>query len=456
VRSAASAEGLDGEQLLSEIRERDVEGLAALPLTLRMMLAIAGGGAGLPGSQAELYAIGIKQLLDEPDPYRRKAEEKLRMEIGERLAVAERISAALLLSRRSGVSLLPGHAGPGDVDPAEIAGYQEPDHLAAGGDLLDVGTGEVLETLRTALFSMSGGDRVSFSHRSLGEYCAGSYLANADLDRADLAKLLLAVSDAEGRLVPQLREVAAWAAALDPTALEAILESEAEVLLRIDKLGLDPDQRAKAVGAILNLESAERIGRWDRRVWSSLRALDHPGLPGQLNPLIEDRQVHWSVRRLAITIARVCERRECEGALVNLALDGTEPAWFRDDAVWALREYGSLDSSLIPLALKTIEDDVDDEIKGSALAAVFPDLVSLEQVLEVLTPPRNDHLMGSYSKFLQRVLPARLEAAELPLALRWAATVLPTHRSRDFSNDLAEAVLARAWPEVAEDGEVRA
>jgi hypothetical protein len=456
VWSAASAEGLDGKGLLSEVREREVEGLAALPLTLRMMLAAAKRGGGLPRSQSELYALGVRELLEEPDPYRRKVGAGLRMEIGERLAVAERISATILLSRRSGISLIPGHAGPGDVNPTEIAGYREADRLSAGGDQFEVGEDEVLETLRTALFSMSGAERASFSHRSLGEYCAGAYLANAELGHAELAKLLLAASDSEGRLVPQLREVAAWAAALDPTALEVLLEGEAEVLLRIDRLDLNCEQRAKAVRAILNIDSAERISRWDRRVWRSLRALDHPGLPDQLNSLISDSEANWSVRRLAITIARVCERSECEGALLSLALDDGEPAWVRDDAVWALREYGSRDSrkALIPLALKQVEDDVDDEIKGAALAAVFPDLISLEQVLPSLTPPRNDHLIGGYLNFLSRILPDRLERSELPTALLWAATVLPTHRSRDAFNDLAEAILARAWPLIAEDDEI--
>lgn len=453
VRAAATADGLDGDQLLAEIRDHDVEGLAALPLTLRMMLEAAKEGAGLPDSQAELYQLGVVHLLNEPDPIRRRGEAPRRMEIGERLAVAERVSAAVLLSQRSGVSLQPGHAGPGDVDPAEIAGFQESDRLAAGGDRFDVGGAEILETLRTALFSIFGAERVSFAHRSLGEYCAGAFLANVALDRNALSKLLFAASDSEGRLVPQLREVAAWAAALDPNALEMVLESEAEVLLRIDRLALDSEQRAQVVAAILNVEPAERISRWDRRIWESLRALDHAGLPDQLNPLIRDRDANWSVRRLAITIAQVCQRPECESALLDLALDEREPAWRRDDGVWALREYGSLSTrkALLPLALQEIKDDEDDEIKGSALAAVFPDLASLEQVLPTLTQPRNDHLIGSYWRFMTRILPNELDQGELPLALEWAKGIVPTHRSHDVFNDLAEGVLGRAWPLVAED-----
>jgi hypothetical protein len=456
VLTAATAEGFEGATLLAEIRDRGVEGLASLPLTLRMMLDAVREGSSLPRTQSALYESGVRHLLDEPDPYRRKGESSLRMEIGERLAVAERISAAVLLSRRSGVSLLPGHAGPGDVDPAEIAGFEEVDRLAAGGDRFKVGTEAVLETLRTALFAMVSRERVGFSHRSLGEFCAGAYLANADLDQSKLGSLLFAASDAEGRLVPQLREVAAWAASLSTNALDAVLAGEPEVLLRIDRLELDEEQRAQVVAAILNQESAERIGRWDRRVWRSLAALDHPGLPGQLDPLIADPEADWSVRRLAITIARVCERRDCEPALLGLALSETEPAWMRDDGVWALREYGSRSSkeALIPLALKTIEDDVDDEIKGSALMAVFPGLVSVEQVFGALTPPRNTHLIGAYSSYLHKGLPECLGRADLPVALRWAAGTPITHGPNSGLDSLVDSVLAKAWPLLGEDAEI--
>lgn len=457
VRAAAAAEDLDGDRLLSEIHERDVEGLAALPLTLGMMVSAVKQGAGLPPSQAELYALGVKKLLEEPDPLRLAGSRtQLGMEVGERLAVAERISAAILLTRRSGVSLVPGHAVPGDIDPAEITGFQEPDSRAAGGDWFDVGESEILETLRTALFVLTGPERASFFHRSIGEYLAGAYLARSGLSGEGLGRLLFSASDSEGRLVPQLREVAAWGAALDPGVAEAVLEAEAEVLLRIDRLELDDDHRAKLVEAILKLEPAERINRWDRRVRRSLRALEHPGLPAQLSPLIGDRGADWSVRRLAITIARVCELSECEAALVSLAFEQSEPSWVRDDAVLALGEYASRESRrrLIPLALEPVEADVDDEIKGAALSAVFPDLVSLEVILPALTPPRNDHLIGAYLNFLSRVLPESLQGPELPAALRWAAGILPTHRSQDAFNDLAEGILARAWPLVVEEDEI--
>jgi hypothetical protein len=455
VRAAALAEGLDGMQLLGEIDERDARGLAALPLTLRMMLAAAKEGGGLPRTQAELFESGVLDLLRGPDRPKREA---LRMEIGERLAVAQRIGAATLLSRRSGISLLPGRAGPGEVDPAEIAGYDEADRLAAGGDRFGVGEKEVLATLRTALFSLTERERVDFSHRNLAEYCAGAYLAEAGLDRAGITELLFASGDGDGGLVPQLREVAAWAAALDPTVLEVLLDAEAEVLLRIDRLALDEAQRARTVEAILGEDSAERIERWDRRIWSGLESLDHPDLPDQIIPVIEDRDASWPVRRLAITLTHVCGREECEPALLDLAFDEDQPASARAEAVWALRGYGSLASrkALTPLALEPIEDDVDDAIKGAALAAVFPDVLTAEQVFAVVAEPRNMRLVGIYLIFLHEDLPEALQRSDLPVALKWAASLEPSPEWTGALDLLADAVLAVAWPYVAEDDEIAA
>jgi hypothetical protein len=456
VRVAARAEDLDVEQFVVDIRERDVEGLAALPLTLRMLIAAAKEEAGLPDTRAALYERGVQHLVSEPDATRERSKGPLGLEVGERLALSERVAAATLLARRSGIALTPGRPGPGDVDPAEIAGFTESNRLSAGADRFKVGDEQILETLRSALFTKSGPQRVSFAHRSLADYCAGACLAKADLDHDSLSALLFATSDEEGRLVPQLREVAAWAAALNPVALQAVLAGEPEVLLRVDRLDLDDQQRAQVVDAILNVESAERIERWDRRIWRNLATLDHPSLPDQLNPLIADPDANWSIRRLAITIARVCELKACEPALLTLAQDRNQPAWVRDDGVWALRKFGSREAreALIPLALESIEDDADDEIKGSALTAVFPELISVEQVFDVLTPPRNQSLLGAYTMFLHRTLPEALDRDGLKVALKWAAKRPPAHEPLDAFYQLADDILARAWPVLGEDDEI--
>jgi hypothetical protein len=113
----------------------------------------------------------------------------------------------------------------------------EPNLRAFNTRVFEATESKVLETIRTALVVNAAPEAVTFAHRSLAEYCAGACLAYANLGAEKFASLLFAGSAAEGRLIPELREIAAWAA---------------------------------------DLSSAERLERWDRRIWRSLAALDHP------------------------------------------------------------------------------------------------------------------------------------------------------------------------------------
>jgi HEAT repeats len=449
LRSAAIAEGLDVDALVQEIRERDLESLASLPLTASMLLGIAKEDSALPETRLDLYSRGVATLLRE-DNRRRRRVEGATFSAAERLRIAKCLGAGLLISRHHAIGLTPLRAGRGEIDPAEFEGLRIP-RSATDPTSLTLGDRQLFDTLSTALFVKVGPDAVTFAHRSLAEFCAGACLAGSD---RDAVFDLLFVDEAKRRLIPQLREVAAWAAAQSPDMLASVLASEPEVLLRVDRLDLPESQRVEVIAALLNVESAERLSRWDRRIWRSLSSLKHRDIADQLGPVILDPDRHWSVRQLAITIIRACEVEEAESALLDLARSPSEPAWMRDDAVWALREFGSSQSreALVPLALETIEDDVDDEIKGGALAAIFPEFVSAERVLESLTPPRNRNLIGAYSSFLHRGFAESLAAKELPAALRWVRALPVNHDRVDRLQGLADEIIARAWP-MARDSE---
>jgi len=454
MRSAALAEGLDAVAFLREIRERDLESLASLPLTATMLLRIAKEDAVLPETRLDLYSRGVATLLrGEDNPRRRRTEASTTTE-AEKQAIAEYLGAVLLLSRRHTIALNPLHAGRGGVDPAVFEGRRVP---RSAGDLTSMTLGDrpILETLSTALFVKAGPEAVAFAHRSLAEFCAGACLAGFGPDPGGLLDLLF-VDETGGRLIPQLREVAAWAAAQSPAVLATVLGSEPEVLLRVDRLDLPEERRAEVIEALLNIESAERLNRWDQRIWRSLASLRHAGIADQLAPVVLDRDRDWSVRQLGVAILRACEVGEAEGALLELAQDSSEEAWMRDDAVLALGDLGSARSrrELIPLALETIEDDVDDEIKGAALEAVFPEFVSTEDVLDSLTQPRNRNLIGAYSSFLHIGFTKSLPTEDLPVALRWVQG-LPLRDDRvDRLQGLADEIIATAWPLARDSDEI--
>jgi len=453
IRSAADAEGLDATAFIREIRQRDLESLASLPLTAAMLLRMAKEESALPETRLDLYSRGVATLLREDNPRRRRAVVSTAGG-AERRQIAECLGTVLLLSRHHTIALNPLHAGRGEIDPAVFEGRRI--HRSASDPTsITLRDQPILETLSTGLFVKAGPEAVAFAHRSLAEFCAGACLAGFGVDPGGLLDLLF-VDEAGGRLIPQLREVAAWAAAQSAEVLAAVLGSEPEVLLRVDRLDLPEARRAEVIAALLNIESAERLNRWDRRIWRSLASLRHPGIADQLAPLILDRNRDWSVRRLGITILRACEVEDAEGALLELAQNSSEEAWMRDDAVLALGDFGSPRSrrALKPLALETIEDDVDDEIKGAALEAVFPEFVSTEEVLESLTEPRNRNLIGAYSSFLHTGFAKSLPTEDLPVALRWVQG-LPIRNDRvGRLQGLADEIIATAWPLARDSDEI--
>jgi len=75
---------------------------------------------------------------------------------------------------------------------------------------------------------------------------------------------------------------------------------------------------------------------------------------------------------------------------------------------------------LKPLVFGQRGDDPDDELKGCALIAMWPELLTAEELFDNLTVPKNLSLYGTYRViFLERVLLDRIQPEHLPTALRW-------------------------------------
>jgi hypothetical protein len=444
---AARAEGLDGDRFVSEIFERDLGRLAAFPLTLRMMLdVIASSGGALPETQAKLFDRAILRLAEEHDAGRRRASMGRALHVGRRVAIAERIAAALILAGKAAIASDLTTGSGSDLTIRELEGFSEQDPEAAGGASFPVAVEQVQEVLATALFVDLGGGRLTFAHRSIAEYLAARYLARHQMDEEQVMSLLASPDDPDGRLIPQLREVAAWAATMDEAVLDEVLDREPETLLRTESLPFGDEARARIAESLLTDSAAMRVERYDRRIRRRFAKLAHPGLHDQIRDALRPGR-SIAVRQVAFTLAEAAALPELQPDLVSFAFNRKEPAYLRDDAVWALKDYADDDTrrALIPLATELIEDDEDDEIKGQALAATFPSVLGVTEVLRVLTPARNEHLLGAYKSFILQTLPKALQAAELPAALTWAQTAPRVHAPTDLLASLADDILAAAW-----------
>lgn len=153
-----------------------------------------------------MFDQGVRTLAGEWD--RRRHRQPIATTADQRLAVAGRIAARLLLSGRRSIRLDGQRAAATDMTDSSLPGGAE---LISGAPF-DVTTPIVRETLRTALFTSAGTDRVTFRHSSIAAFLAARYLIDLDVPQQQLQDLLLIdAPDEDSAAIPTpLRETAAW------------------------------------------------------------------------------------------------------------------------------------------------------------------------------------------------------------------------------------------------------
>jgi hypothetical protein len=144
--------------------------------------------------------------------------------------------------------------------------------------------------------------------------------------------------------------------------------------------------------------------------------------------------------------------------LAELALDPEQPSSVRHDAALCVVEHGSPNDKARlatflepppPAGTPWTDEDPDDELRGCALRALWPEQLTPEQLFAALTPPKRQNYLGAYKMFL-RDLNRELSADLLPAALSWAREQQPA-RDHPWPNELVASIvkLALEQPDVA-------
>jgi len=451
VELAATDHGIEAKPFVRELIERDIVGLAIKPITLNMLLELSEKEEGLPESQLELYERGLMLLASEPSERRtRDRDTRGALSPWQRMAVAGRIAAATILSGRGAISTdAAAIAGPDLVSLAELAGRERD---IGEGAYFDVTELVLREALDTGLFSARG-DHLGWAHQTYGEFLAARYLAKTNASAAQVVSLLVG-DGGDGRIVPQLRDVAGWFAALDEEFFGRLAESDPLVLLRGEVAGAGRDHQDRLATALLEKGVAAELEPFDNRNRRNLAALGGENLEELIDERLRNQSQPEVVRTLCCELIGLCKLVGLEGALLEIALAAEEPVALRSAAVRTFAEIASEETrrALIPLAKDPLLEDEDDQIKGWALRAVCPAVVSGGEVLSYLTPQKNRNLTGSYSMFVGYELPDKLGVEELPEALEWAKRT-PSHRDPlSVLGGLAERILVRGVEEMERPG----
>ena len=421
IRLAAKSNELDPEDFLKDLETADALALAAIPITLEMLLQTG----ELTSNRLKLYEKGIRRLC-------RQAEERVVSEkrLSERVRTAASMAAVMLLGDKYSV----------DIESESIG-----ESVLSVRDLLrdtDSESEEKLarETLKTGLFQ--GGRQRSWIHQSFAEYLAAVYLSSPKVKVKEIVKL---TTNGDGVFSTQLYEVLRWLIELRQDVLKEIVERHPSLLLTTDLSHLDEKDFRYVYKAMLNLDDAYVYQKrsWDLKTFRAT----HPSAGQVLLPYLQDNEDNIHRRRFVLDLLESHGYPDMDDVLVNLALNEDEDDVLRRWAARGLWKVGSVEAKLKlkPYICGSL-DDPEDEIKGYALQSLWPDHVSAEELFKALLPPKRESYYGSYKVFLisDNIFDG-LQPGDLPFSLNWVATQPPRHEMPFSLQDLPGKIMRNAW-----------
>lgn len=440
----ATARVQDVERFLKRIEDLNIESFAIKPITLGFLIETFMREDDLPTRALDLYARGCQILCEEQNESRRASGKTGSLAPLERMAIASRIAAATQLGNRyavwTGTQAAP--SPPEDIPIESIAVGSETDSR-----VIPLTRASVLESLDTGLFSSRGQQRLGWAHQALAEYLAARFCIRHNMPIQQLRTILF--HPRRSRIVPQLRDVASWIALQHPDLFQEISQLDPEVLLGSAAPNLTDDQRAVVTDSLLRHCNEGQFLRVRGQIDPLLRNLSYSGLGSQIGPTIRDKKGSEVARHLAIDIARRCNVVELASAIADIALDSDEVLNLRNSAAFTIGEIGDPDTKvrLKPLVVDQ-EDDANQERKGAALFALWPGLISADELFACLTPRRAPNTYGLYWRFLEFSVLPNLKPGDLPAALRWYSA--QQHEFHGPFEDLLHGILELALEHVDE------
>jgi hypothetical protein len=451
VEETLRIEGIDAEKFMTEVERTESVALAFKPVTLRFLVSVFENEGGFPSTRTELYEKGCKLLCKELNLNRlelRTAGGAGILSAEERLNVASRIAAISIFCRKPNIftGITIETLNTEQISVSDLEGVE----TISATNKWRVPEAHIRETLGTGLFSSRGADLMGFSHQTYAEFLASRYLHLHETPVKMIFSLLQHSGDLESQIVPQLYETAAWIASRNKDVFSQIARNEPHILLRCDEGALLPEQRAELTESYLETIDKGLTNLRDWSLYHHYHKLSHPCIHDQLAPWITDGTKNWDARHAAIDIAETCNVTSLQSILIDLALNENEAEYLRSNAVHAISVIGDPKTRMClrPLILEETSKDPEDQLKGNALRALWPNLITAEELFGNLTLPKRRNFFGAYLNFVEHELSRHLEASHLPNALKWlelhaecCGLGFPFHR-------LADDIIIISWKQM--------
>ncbi len=346
--------------------------------------------------------------------------------------MASRIAAVMMLSSKHAV----------DVEVDDV--HESSSGLVVKDLLLDVVNESeeslIRATLDSALFQGTG--KRTWAHQSFAENLAAEFLSNENIPVEKILEMMLAPDQ---KFAPQLHDTLRWLVEMRSDVLSEVVKRQPMLLLTTDVSHLNEKEFRKLFTAVLNMPDPYVYSHetWNLRRFRS----SHPSAKCVLLPYLTDSRRSRYLRRFVLQLLECLDINEIDDVLVKLALDNEEDQVLRRLVARRLQDVGSAEAKL---CLKPYvygrADDPDDELKGFALQALWPDQLTADELFNALSTPKKENYLGSYKMFLvEGSIVDALQAADVPTALQWVAAQ-PSHHDMPFAfKDLPGKVMRKTW-----------
>ena len=399
----AEANGLVSAKFIDSLVARELQPLAGHPLTLDLLLENYHPERGFTRHNEWLYLNCARVLCSNFDSIYHGQVAQARLSPARRLSLAARVAAALVFSNRTAITVDPRATDISETD-VSLRSMEEGEETTGSQTFAFTET-DMLDVLQnTALFSGRGPNRVGFISRSVQEFLAARYLALHQLSVQQI-KALTQVSTAPGEtVVPQLKQTVGWLSSIMPDLLAHTIRTDPKSILLGAVQDLESRFRRDLVESFLNQFENKEIADLDWGDYSQYHKLNHPEIAAQLRPFIAGKNRYFLVRRVAIDIAEACgvEDPNLLKLLSSVALDRSDDLHIREQAAHAVSQIGNKESrlSLKALLVQGNEEDTDDQLRGSALTALWPQYLTAKELFAAVAKPRRESFFGTYAFFL--------------------------------------------------------
>ncbi|MBU0579480.1 hypothetical protein KJ628_05960, partial [Patescibacteria group bacterium] len=400
----------------------------------------------LPSTRKELFEKGIKLLIDEPNLSRRESRPSTNYTSCQKLVAAERIAAIMAFCNKSIILLNSNEIeiGTGEIQIEEIAGGKEKYDTQE----YEINEQLIREVISTGLFTLRGRDKMGWTHQTYLECLAAKYLTRNQLNEEQIYHLILISSFDERKIIPQLNETVGWLVNYMPSLFKKLMDLDPEVLLKSDVTLQDEKDRERLINSLLQLFDEQKLFDLNYSMKKYYHKLNHTKLASQLRPFITDKTKGWLVRHEAMDIAEACKYQELQGELYDVLSDELDSIGTRTKAGWALLEIADSDHKkrMKKLLFQDLTSDIDDEIKGILLTALWPRYLSASELFSNLNEPKNPNLIGAYSSFIHNHAFESLQKKDLSIALDWVSHQESVSGwNMHFLEDLIDSIMYMGW-----------